>query len=114
MSRLLKGLLPIILFSTFLLLACKKTTVEPNVLTQAVLSPPPPSSLGTCNIKDGGEFLGWFGLPAGYGSGELWMELSGSAVTPNNFIYDASNIPTTCAGLSPGAYYFEYYNSNFN
>jgi hypothetical protein len=61
MSRLFKYCLPVILFFAISILACKKTTVETNVLSKEVLSPPPPlCQTGTCNISDAQNFFHWF------------------------------------------------------
>ena len=114
MSKVFKYCLPVILFCTFSILACKKTIEEKNVLTTEVLSPPPPQlCLGTCNISSVPIASDWFAQALG-SYGELRHEIKAESPAPFSFTYDANNNLATCSGLGPGACYFEYYNSTFN
>jgi len=115
MSKTLKYLVPVILFCTLSILACKKTTIEPDALSNEVLSPPPPQlCLGTCNVSSVPVFSGYFGQALNSSRGELRNELQAVGLAPFSFTYDANNNPATSAGYNPGACYFEYFNSTFS
>ena len=115
MKKIFKCCLPVILFCTISILACKKPTLETNVLSNEVLSPPAPDCSGTCNISsvpdDPHHILG---QPLWWYTGELGTELAAYGGNPFTFTYDANNNPATCAGYTPGTDFWLYYNSTFN
>jgi len=114
MSKAFKYCLPVILFCTFSILACKKAIEEKNVLTDEVLSPPfPQLCLGTCNVSSAPDFSDWFGEALSSSYGELRAEIKAESPALFSFTYDANNNPATCQGLGPGACYFEHFNSAF-